>query len=87
MGVADWIEECRVALAWIRERGQGGSREARGLLDELRLEELLLGHEREDAGCNQRRLVGHGKWRRWWDWVETDPEVGDAGGSGMGQTA
>ena len=20
------------------------------------------------------------KWRRWWDWVEMDPEVGDAGG-------
>ena len=45
-------------------------------VDELRLEELLLGHERGDAGLWPEEIGRARKRRRWMDWVEMDPEVG-----------
>ena len=50
-------------------------------MDELRLEELLLGHERGDAGLRPEEVGRARKWRRGFDWVEMDPEVG--GGCGI----
>lgn len=45
-------------------------------MDELRLEELLLAHERGDAGLRPEEVGWARELRRWLDWVEMDPEVG-----------
>ena len=66
---------------WISGTGTRWIKGGKGpAVDELRLEELLLGHERGDAGLRPEEVGRARKWRRWLDWVEMDPEVGDAGG-------
>ena len=59
----EWISGS--GTRWI-EGGKGPA------VDELRLEELLLGNERGDATLRPEEVGRARKWRRWLDWLEMD---------------
>ena len=58
---------------WI-EGGKGPA------VDELHLEELLLGHERGDVRLRPEEVVGHGNGGGGWSGTETEEVGGDGSG-------